>query len=85
MEKLHFSLNLNFYCCLVKYVWALKVVSQFAIPVLVAYKPIAYKTKCSIFKFGNVARLINTGEAWSRKNNFAFKKVFILNAELVFV
>ena len=33
----------SLYCCLVKEDWTLKVVQQFAIPGLVAYKLIAYK------------------------------------------
>ena len=42
-EKLHFSLFYNFFCCLVKEVWALKVAYQLVIRGLVAYKPVAYK------------------------------------------
>ena len=42
-KKLHFSLTCVFYWCLVKDVWALKVIWQFVIRGLVAYKPVAYK------------------------------------------
>ena len=41
--KSHFPLIHSFYCCLVKEGWALKLAEQFAIPGLVAYKPVAYK------------------------------------------
>ena len=49
LEKLHFSLICSFYCCLMKEGYVLKVAKQFAVPGLVAYKPIAYKkTKCNL-------------------------------------
>ena len=52
--KLHFSLTLiySFYCCLVKESRALSVVKQFANWELVAYKPIAYKSRISVINVG---------------------------------
>ena len=48
-EKHYVSLIYSFYCCLVKKGRALKVVQQFAIRGLVAYKPVAYKkNKCNV-------------------------------------
>ena len=56
-EKLHFSLICNFYCCLVKGGWALKV----------AYKLVAYKkTKCSKSITGlSISRLGNVEDFFS--------------------
>ena len=49
-EKLHFSLICSFYCCLVKEGWVLKVVHQFAIWGLAAFRRATYK-KINVFSF----------------------------------